>query len=658
MNNTHDISTGVWQAIGGIEAGAISALALVPPGDSTADANGLLKNEGYELFIGTKIGLYRSRALNGDVSWYRLASGPVGVMALATSPTFHTDHTVIAGADSGIFVSNDAGESWRSARIPFGHSMTLALSFSPNYMMDGIVLAGTLEDGVWMSHDRGESWYLQSFGLLDAAILSLAISPCFTQDDSVFAGTDTAIYYTYNQARAWKQLGFPDAAAPVAALALSPAFDADGTLYAGTERGGLYRSTDRGDSWEKLSLPAYSINALLITPCRRLVAATEAGIFASSDQGAQWDLLAPLTNAISLVNQDEMIVAGMADEGLWKSAPDGGSDWQPVRIPSIRTVYGLALSPDFAHDQAAYMYGPQEGIWRSQDGAHSWHNISDDLPTLDIDAVIPSPRFAADHTLLATSRDGLLISLDSGDHWQLITPESTSILAFSPDAQSVCAAFPEAGLRLSHDRGQTWHTISGPWDSGGKVVQIAFSSANCLHVALLAGTENVLTVWRGITDAFEQVLAQPTIGNAVVSLCIPHGPGDVGYAALGNRVWRLITRTGSDAAEPAIVGDGAAHEDIVSLVAGQDTAGLTLLACTSRGLYRSMDAETWTKVQGFNQPLPAIGAGARPAPTADEKMQSFDPPLPVVAFALSPAYPSDRTGYALLLGGTVMCGAV
>ena len=43
---------------------------------------------------------------------------------------------------------------------------------------------------------------------------------------------------------------------PILTLALSPAFATDNTLYAGTEQAGLYRSTDRGASWQPLALPA------------------------------------------------------------------------------------------------------------------------------------------------------------------------------------------------------------------------------------------------------------------------------------------------------------------------------------------------------------------------------------------------------------------
>ena len=269
------------------------------------------------LFIGTKVGLYRSSGFDGGLvrGWDRLAGAPLGIVSLAVSPDFALDRTIIAGTDTGIFISRDAGDTWAAAHIPHSRSMILALCFSPNYLADGIVLAGTLEDGVWLSDTRGESWQARSFGLLDATAFALAISPNFAADETIYAGTDTAVYYSYNGARAWKQLHFPDDAAPVLSLAVSPDFESDHALYAGTEKNGLYRSVDRGQRWEKLDFPAASVNAMVASAKHGLLAATEAGVFLSRDKGDTWARLAGVPDAISLAMKDDVAVAGLVGSG-------------------------------------------------------------------------------------------------------------------------------------------------------------------------------------------------------------------------------------------------------------------------------------------------------------------------------------------------------
>src|SRR5262249_54136790 len=147
--------------------------------------------------------------------------------------------------------------------MPIASSAVVAISFSPNYAVDGILLAGTVEDGIFYSNTRGARWQTNGFGLLDASVFCLGFSPNFSRDTTTFAGTDTTLYFSYNGAMAWKQLPFPEGAAPALSLAVSPHYEQDQTLLVGTESQGLHRSTDRGRTWRAVNLPASCINVLL-----------------------------------------------------------------------------------------------------------------------------------------------------------------------------------------------------------------------------------------------------------------------------------------------------------------------------------------------------------------------------------------------------------
>src|SRR6266508_5624215 len=74
-----------WHKVGGPEAGTVAALAA---GGKPATSNG------HTLFIGTKVGLYRSSGFDGGAApgWERLTAAPLGVMSLAVSPSFASDH--------------------------------------------------------------------------------------------------------------------------------------------------------------------------------------------------------------------------------------------------------------------------------------------------------------------------------------------------------------------------------------------------------------------------------------------------------------------------------------------------------------------------------------------------------------------------------------
>jgi photosystem II stability/assembly factor-like uncharacterized protein len=159
-----------------------------------------------------------------------------------------------------------------------------------------------MEDGVIWSGDRGSNWAAWNFGLFDLHVLCLVISPDFAQDETVFAGTETGIFRSTNGGRAWREVDFPMDHAPVLSLAFSPRFTSDGVLYAGTEAHGLWRSADRGKTWERL--------------------------------GARW--IKTAVNQV-LLDQDAFGAAGELDvlvsaNGRLRVTRDGGRTWAPGEL--------------------------------------------------------------------------------------------------------------------------------------------------------------------------------------------------------------------------------------------------------------------------------------------------------------------------------------
>ena len=606
----------------------MSKLGGPPPG--TVAAFAISRGNGNIVFIGTQVGLYRSAGYAGNAfqEWERLPNAPLGIICLAVSPDDAKDHTIVAGTHTGIFLSKDSGETWRESQTPISGSVVIAISFSPNYTVDGILMAGTLEDGIFFSDSRGESWHSKSFGLLDPTVFSLALSPNFARDETAFAGTDTAVYYSYNQARAWKELDFPVGKAPVLSLVLSPNFEEDHTLFVGTERQGLYRSSDRGENWQRLDLPARCINALLVSQHHpALFAATEAGIFLSSDQGKTWKCVLDLPDVISLVSMDELLIAGLVDRGVWETT--NLVDWKPMRNLATRSLLGLVPSAQFERDLTAFLYGPQEGIWRTVDGGITWDCMNEELSSVEVLALILSPDFSADRIAVAASVDGVLLSEDAGDHWKQVVEEPAGLVSFSPNGKIITASFPEDGIRTTEDLGNQWHRVPGPWDAGGKVAALSVSDTNHHYVALLEGAGQTLSIWQGNPGQLEKVLSEPAGKNPIVSFFIPseRTPERPWYVSLGNRVWKLSSRKGRPVAHSNVFSQSKQSESILYLSGIYSQTSQTLFACTGQHLFKSMDAKSWTMVYDFG----------------NER---------AVSFFLSPSYPENKTLYVLLLGGS------
>jgi photosystem II stability/assembly factor-like uncharacterized protein len=616
----HNRSSQPWTVLGGPQGGTISALAI------GQDDNG------YCLFIASPVGLYRSTGFQpGNLqAWERLANAPLGMMSLVVSPNFAEDHTVIAGTHTGIYFSENGGNTWRAAHMPLSTSMVLSLCFSPNYLLDGIILAGTLEDGIFISDCRGERWLSQSFGLLDPTAYCLAVSPDFTHDGLIFAGTGTTVYYSYNAGRAWRQLDFPEEAAPVLSMALVMKKSEAFTLFAGTEKQGLFRSIDQGQTWQPLNLPAATVNALSVTQDNTtLLAATETGILQSSDLGETWSEILVMPDAITLTFKDGMALAGIGDQGAWL-APHM-TDWQPIQNLSIRSLLGLAMSSQFEKDGTAFIYGPEEGIWKTEDGGRSWQDINEGLPGLEINSLTLSPSFSIDQTLVAAANDGLLLSRDGGNDWTSLVEDPTQLVSISPNGKLLAAAFQEAGIRISDDLGESWESLAGPWDAGGRILALSITNLHQYYIAHLDGLGETMTLWQGKAGRFELVLSQEAGAdrNPYVSFWFPAGPviNRPWFASMGSHVWKISSRAGGAYSHSSPTSEDAPPEAILALTGMQDPSGqVMILACTGQRVYKSQDARTWAPVQDF---------GSERA----------------VALSLGSSYLADRSAYALLLGG-------
>jgi photosystem II stability/assembly factor-like uncharacterized protein len=258
--------------------------------------------------------------------------------------------------------------------------------------------------------------------------------------------------------------GLPEAPA-IRAIATHP--ENAETVYVGTQQG-PYRSTDRGEHWEKLNVPDHGLPvwSLLFDPrdTKVLYAGYEnCEIFRSEDGGERWERL-PVT-----VRFPEVTVSAGAN-------------------PAKR-VLELAANPANPNE----LYGAIEvgGVIRSLDGGEHWENVShgqyvnDD--TVDMHGVLVA-RWRPG-TVFAVSRAGLFTSTDRGEHWA-----SARLEALNPKGQTYCrdicevpgdpktiwvaagAAFQSdvGALFRSKDGGATWTRVKMGIDPKSTMVGIAF----------------------------------------------------------------------------------------------------------------------------------------------------------------------------------------
>jgi len=218
------------------------------------------------------------------------------------------------------------------------------------------------------SEDGGRSWRDITPGATrDEEIWSVATPPDSLGE--VFIGTSHARIlrsidrgHTFLECAAFLKIpgrerwGFPPP--PHIPHVRAIAFDRSNPLviYVGVEEGGVYRSPDRGRSFEPLNRGVYSdIHCVATDPAnsKRLFVTTGRGFYSSDDAGASWNYLKGLSRSYTvplLVIDGEIIIAGATGPPpLWPMRPNGADALLFQSADHGRSFAPLMWADGFAH---------------------------------------------------------------------------------------------------------------------------------------------------------------------------------------------------------------------------------------------------------------------------------------------------------------------
>lgn len=255
-------------------------------------------------------------------------------------------------------------------------------------------------DKFLISADKGETWK-DITSSVNTDVGALKVDPFDSKRIYISSyGRDpdaNDIYMTTDGGKTWKQLFFGrDYPAPV--VEIDP-IDLR-TVYVGVGPGSIYRSSDRGETWEKITTPPASypdfLNSLAIAPANDsvLFAAYVTGLFRSTDRGASWTKL-PLDPGhwgISCVAVDprnsDIVYAcifsrGLPPGGVYKST-DKGNSWFEMNnglVSDDWQVQSIKVNPKVANELFVGTGSVQNRIFfRSLDAANSWSLFNAGLP--------------------------------------------------------------------------------------------------------------------------------------------------------------------------------------------------------------------------------------------------------------------------------------
>ncbi|MES2316944.1 MAG: exo-alpha-sialidase [Pseudomonadota bacterium] len=246
--------------------------------------------------------------------------------------------------------------------------------------------------------------------------------------------------------------------------------DEPGVLWAGTLPGGLFKSNNRGDSWELVralwDVPQRSewfgggydvpgIHSICVDPRNSrhvLVGVSCGGVWRTEDGGDSWtvsstgmraDYMPPELNENEAVQDPHRVVRCAAQpdllwcqhhNGIWRSL-DNGRHWQEVtKAPVSHFGFAVAVHP--------------------RDGNTAWFAPAEaDQRRIPVDTAMAVTRTGDGGQSFAVLREGL----PQQQCYDLVYRHG---LAVSNDGNDLLMASTTGGVWISGDAGARWHTLS------------------------------------------------------------------------------------------------------------------------------------------------------------------------------------------------------
>lgn len=232
----------------------------------------------------------------------------------------------------------------------------------------------------------------------------------------------------------------------------------DDFVLIGTWLGGMYKSTDAGETWNHLEneFSNKSVYSLELLPNGNILAGSGNGIHFSSDNGETWtqsSLTDFLVSTITLDDAGSIYVGSVYENNIYRSN-DYGVNWTALNsdIWGIRSIV--------TKDINLIVVASDAGIYRSSDTGATWQNVLPPNQSINDLTLIHNGNFAA-----ISNFGDFYISSDEGMNWDSISTinNSARIIFSSSNGDIYLGSY---GVYRSTNEGISWTKLNFLQSSG------------------------------------------------------------------------------------------------------------------------------------------------------------------------------------------------
>jgi photosystem II stability/assembly factor-like uncharacterized protein len=295
--------------------------------------------------------------------------------------------------------------------------------------------------------------------------------------------------------------------------------------------------------------------------CNTVYAATDSGLFKSTDGGASWAFtglnavlsahgvdprvlpsLGPWASAspivLSVVTTDptdgQVVYAATLGSGIFKST-DGGASWEPHNVGlTDLSLHAIATGP--RRGRVLYAGGDSGGVFKSTDRGGSWFAVNDGLGSLSVRTLAVAPSNS--QMLYAGTQDGVYRSANGGGSWVPTAPlgagEPRTVAVDPGDSKTVYIGLRGGGVYTSTTGGDNWtaaNTGLGNWEVPALVIHPTNNQR--LYAGTNGGGVYVTTDGGGSWSAMNDGL-----GDWTVESLVQRADCDALHAGTRSGAWR------------------------------------------------------------------------------------------------------------------------